>query len=177
MLSHLAALGFFPWVSTSFTNLSGLVCAILVREAKSLPLDSHGYQPHLREHSFHFSILIYLTPVHRWRRLWGLFDGDRGVSALLGYRFGIFCRASPRLPACSLYLGQTTADWPSAPILTDPQLSPTFSIFDLNFLLGWYVWVALGSNVIANFIGSLQGQDRTSARELQELNQYMTERV
>ena len=96
---------------------------------------------------------------------------------LLGYRFGILQSFATFACVLSLYLGQTTADWPSAPILTDPQLSPKFSIFDLNFLLGWYVWVALGSNVIANFIQGLRVKIEQAHAELQELNQYMTERV
>ena len=96
---------------------------------------------------------------------------------LLGYRFGILQSFATFACVLSLYLGQTTADWPSAPILTDPQLSPKFSIFDLNFLLGWYVWVALGSNVIANFIQGLRVKIEQAHSELQELNQYMTERV
>ena len=57
------------------------------------------------------------------------------------------------------------------------QLSPTFSIFELNFLIGWYLWVALGSNFLANYIQGLRVEIEEAHRELQSLNQYVTESV
>ena len=96
---------------------------------------------------------------------------------LLGYRFGILQSVATFACVLTLYLGQTTAGWPSAPILAEPQISPKFSVFELNFILGWYIWVALGSNVIANFIQGLRLKVEQAHAELQELNQYMTERV
>ena len=96
---------------------------------------------------------------------------------LLGYRFGILQSIVTFACVLSLYLGQTTAGWPSAPILAEPQLSPKFSVFELNFILGWYIWVALGSNVIANFIQGLRLKVEQAHAELQDLNQYMTESV
>ena len=96
---------------------------------------------------------------------------------LLGYRFGIFQTILTLGCTISLYLGQTLGDWPSAPILSEPQLSPTFSVFDLNALFSWYICVAVGSNAVANIIGSLHARIEAAHDELKSLNQYVTESV
>ena len=96
---------------------------------------------------------------------------------LLGYRFGLFQSVLTMGLAVTLYLGLTVGGWPSAPILATQQLSPTFSIFELNFLIGWYLWVALGSNFLANYIQGLRVELEEAHRELQSLNQYVTESV
>ena len=158
-------------------NFSGLLCAILIRKSKYLLTTLMVISLIVESLLSFFYSYLFDASASLASALGPFSMAILAYRLLLGYRFGILQSVATFACVLTLYLGQTTAGWPSAPILAEPQLSPKFSVFELNFILGWYIWVALGSNVIANFIQGLRLKVEQAHAELQELNQYMTERV
>lgn len=158
-------------------NLAGLLSSIRLKGSVSTIVVMLGLSIFLESSLSFFHSFLFDSGASLATALGPLSMAIVTYRLLLGYRFGLFQTILTLSLVITLYLGLTLGGWPSAPMLSTAQLPASFSVFDLNFMVGWYIWVALGSNFLANFIQGLRARLENAHAELQALNQYMTESV